>query len=127
MPANKNYERPKSDTTNDTAISFSVRAAESPEVPEELDGINTPNAGNTGIGILVLAADADESGGSDKQPMFEITCEPVINNTTGAVNFKVTMTPILGDGTDGTPTSLVVTHDQTMDAWQTAAGRARQA
>lgn len=126
MPANFNYNRPKIASVNDTAIAISVKAAEKPNAPEELDGANTPDAGNTGKADIRLAADADESGGVDKQDLFKIEADPIID-LNGKVSVRVTVTPIKGDASAGTSQTLVVDHPETMDAWQTAAGRARQA
>lgn len=121
MAQNVNYNRPKISTVNSTPISFSVEAA-------EVGGTEAALAAGASAGVQgTLIADADESGGADLQDWATFTVEPVIDADTGIASVKVTVTPILGDGSSGTAKTLYVPHEQTMDAWQTAAGRARQA
>ena len=120
MSVTKTYPRPKSTTTNSTGIVFSLKAEEKPETPVSFGG-----AGNTGNLDARIQADADESGGTDVQDLFKIEATPALDSA-GKITVVVTVTPIKGDGSAGTPGTLTVTHDQDMDVWQTAAGRARQ-
>ena len=121
MAADFTYDRPKVAVVNSTDINVSYEQRES-------DGVRAAiAAGTTGIAELTMLADADESGGADIQDIFKIVATPVLNPVTGKFEVDVTVTPILGDGADGDPVSTRFPHDETMDAWQSAAGRARQA
>lgn len=121
MSANFTYNRLKSATTNSTDINVSWEQ-------RETDGTRAAiAAGTTGIAELHMRADADESGGADIQDIFRITATPVINVNTGKFEVRIEVVPILGDGTDGVAKDAAFVHDENMDAWQTAAGRARQA
>ena len=122
---NVNYDRPKSPEINDTPINVDFLAGEEPTAPAALTG---DNSGTSGILNLTLTADADESGGVDIQDLFRIEdLRVVIDVTTGLTKLTATIIPVLGDESDAaTPTVLSVNHPETMDAWQTAAGRPRQ-
>lgn len=122
MSVTKTYNRPKSTTTNSTGIALTLTVAEKPDSPSAIGG-----TGTTGELDCRVRADADESGGADVQDLFKIETVPGIDENTGAVTLTVTVTPINGDGSAGTPSVTTVTHGQTMDTWQAAAGRARQA
>lgn len=126
MAANVNYDRPKSATTNDTPINIDFTAGEEPTA---LAALSADNSGSSGILNVTVTADADESGGLDVQDLYRIEdIQVTINQSTGLTNLTMTITPVLGDGTDAaSPTTVTVRHPETMDAWQTAAGRARQA
>lgn len=122
MAGTKNYERLKEPDTNTTGMSITFQGSELPTAKAALA------AGTTGNAEIFVEADADESGGIDIQDLFKVALTPVIANLhPGTMSLTVVVTPIKGDGTDGTPITTQVTHDETMDAWQTAAGRARQA
>lgn len=128
MAANVNYNRPKSATTNATDININFTGAEEPTAQTTAFGPSTDNTGSTGIFNLIVTADADESGGVDIQDLFRLEdIQVTIDATTGATNLTCNIIPVLGDATDGTAVAVDVAHPQTMDAWQTAAGRARQA
>ncbi len=117
-----NYDRPKVTTINDTAMTIHWEAAEGPTAETDID------AGTNGIMTFTLVADADESGGADLQDLFTGTNTPAIDQTTGRITLVVVLTPVDGDASDMPAVTLdTVTHPQTMDAWQSAAGRARQA
>lgn len=116
-----NYDRPKASIVNDTAISISVEGAEVGGVEAALAAGNAPGLQAT------LLVDADESVGADIQDLARVTVVPEIDQETGEITFVVTLTPVNGDGSDGTARTATWAHPQTMDAWQTAAGRARQA
>lgn len=126
MAANVNYDRPKSATTNNTPINIDFTAGEEPTA---LAALSADNSGSSGILNVTVTADADESGGLDVQDLYRIEdIQVTINQSTGLTNLTMTITPVLGDGTDAaSPTTVTVRHPETMDAWQTAAGRARQA
>jgi len=121
MAKDMNYDRPKSAVVNDTPINMTILVAEKPDSPGAIGG-----TGNTGELDARFQADADESGGADVQDLFKLEAVPVLT-ADGTTKLQVTITPIKGDGTDGTPQVVNVEHDEKMDAWQTAAGRARQA
>lgn len=116
----KTYSRPKSTTVNSTGMVFTLKAEEKPETPAAFQG-----SGNTGNLDCRIQCDADESGGSDVQDLFKIEATPSLS-AEGVITVLITVTPIKGDASAGTVGTLTVTHDQTMDVWQTAAGRARQ-
>jgi len=116
----KNYNRAKDPAINSTGIALRAKAAEgAAAVPADL-------AGADGIMQIAFDADADESGGTDVQDLFKINNLQVNLGSNGAVTLVGTIVPILGDGSDGTAVAINETHPQTMDAWQTAAGRPQQ-
>lgn len=120
MTVTLTYNRDKSTTTNSTGIDLSYEQRES-------DGVRAAiAAGTTGIAELFMRADADESGGADVQDIFKVVATPVLNAQTGAFEVRIAVTSIKGDGSDGVVKNLTVVHDETMDAFQTAAGRAQQ-
>lgn len=127
MGASISYARPKSATTNTTAIAFTIKAGESDEDPLPA------TSGATGIVTVEYSADADESGGTDVQKIATFTITPSMS-ATGQLSFVVGMVPTDGAAADGTCVPTITadgkasfSHPQSMDAWQTAAGRARQA
>ncbi len=121
MSANFTYSRDKVATVNSTDINVSYEQ-------RETDGVRAAiAAGTTGIAELTMLADADESGGVDIQDIFRVTVTPVLNPNTGKFEVQVDVVSVLGDATDGVPQGQRFVHDEDMDAWQTAAGRARQA
>jgi hypothetical protein len=122
LSATISYSRPKSATVNATGMALTLKVAEKPDSPGAIGG-----TGTTAQLDCRVQADADESGGTSLHDLFKIETIPGIASDTGVVTLSVTVTPILGDGSIGTPKSLITNHDQSMDAWQTAAGRARQA
>jgi hypothetical protein len=127
MAANVNYNRAKSTTTNSTDINIDFTAGEEPTALTAL-GPATDNSGTSGILNVTVTADADESGGADIQDLFRIEdIQVLINATTGLTQLSMSIIPVKGGATDGTTTAVLVNHPETMDAWQTAAGRARQA
>ncbi len=121
MAADINYDRPKIVVINDTPINMSLFGAEQPTALAALA------AGTTGIADIEVRADADESGGADIQVLYKITLTPQIVVATGAQSLKVEVTPVKGDATDDSVQLFTANHTETMDAWQSAAGRARQA
>ena len=122
MAVTKTYNRPKSTVVNSTAIDVTIKVSEKPDAPGAIGG-----TGTTGNLDARFQADADESGGTDIQDLFKLETTIAVDATTGQATLTVLVTPIKGGALDGTAKSMVVTHDETMDAWQTAAGRARQA
>jgi len=122
MAVTKTYNRPKSTVVNSTAIDVTIKVSEKPDAPGAIGG-----TGTTGNLDARFQADADESGGTDIQDLFKLETTIAVDATTGQANLTVLVTPIKGGALDGTAKSMVVTHDETVDAWQTAAGRARQA
>lgn len=122
MPVTSNYNRPKSTLVNSTGMVFSLLASDKPDAPADISG-----TGTTANLDCRLQCDANESGSADVQDIFKLETAISLDATTGLITWTVTVTPILGDGTEGTPKVMVVEHPQKMDAWQTAAGRARQA
>lgn len=123
MAATINYDRPKIATINDTPIDITIQGRESPDAFGNL-GAGT---GTTGVADVKFRADADESGGADVQDLWDIALTPSIHEVTGVIKMTIVATPVLGDASNGTPVTTVLTHDETSDAWQSAAGRARQA
>lgn len=124
MAADFPYERPKSVETNTTPINMDILAGEKPTAPAALAAL----AGTTGVLDVVFTADADESGGADVQNWFRLTLTPVLpDNSNTKPSMQITLVPVLGDGTDGVTQTLTAEHDESMDAWQAAAGRPRQA
>lgn len=126
MAANVNYDRPKDPAINDTPINIDFLAGEEPTA---LAALTADNSGSTGILNVTITADADESGGADVQDLFRIEdIQVLINQETGLCQLVLNVIPVLGDGTDANtpPEQYVVNHPETMDAWQTAAGRPRQ-
>lgn len=124
MPKDFTYNRPKATVVNSTPINISLKVAEKPDTPGAIGG-----SGTTGELIALFQADADESGGADVQDLFKLEALPVVA-ADGTVTLQVTVTPIRGASpfANGTAQRMVVPHDDvTLDAWQTAAGRARQA
>lgn len=115
MAADFSYSRPKATVVNATPINIAV----SPTQAET-------GGGTTGIAQVAFTADADESGGADVQTIGTFVITPVLTSS-GNFSFTVAFTPKLGAGTDGTAESHSFVHPQTMDVWQTTAGRARQA
>lgn len=131
MAQDLSYERLGSDVTNTTPISISPKAAEIGGTEAAVDAAG--QAGDTAGIQATLTADADESGGADIQDLWRIVAKPLIDATAqshgesrGTMTLEVTITPVKGDGTAGTAQKFIVTHPENIDAWQTAAGRARQ-
>lgn len=122
MGVTKTYNRPKSTTVNSTGMAFTILAEEKPETPAAFQG-----SGNTGNLDCLIKVDADESGGADVQNFFRIETAISVDSSSGVATLVVTVTPVLGDASNGTPTVTTIVHPQTMDVFQTAAGRARQA
>lgn len=89
-----------------------------------VDGII--NTGNTAILEIHFRADADESSGTDIQLLAKVTITPTIVQADGKVQFKVDFTAVNGDGSSASVQTKTFDHSETMDVWQTAAGRARQ-
>lgn len=122
MAADKNYDRPKVVGINDTPINLTIFVAEKPDSVGAIGG-----TGTTAILDATFKADADESGGADVQDHAEFTITPTVDKVTGKTQYQVDFTPINGGGADGVKQTHVFDHDELMDAWQSAAGRARQA
>lgn len=120
MGATLNYEREKLVETNTTGMAILAKAAEgAAATPVNL-------AGADGIMQIAFDADADESGGVDVQDLFRVDNLQIIISSEGLIRLTGSIVPVLGDATDGTAVPIDVTHPELMDAWQTAAGRARQ-
>lgn len=124
MPANISYNRPKSSLVNSTGIQFSVKASELDNVPANLPGAAQGNSGELNV---LYTADADESGGADVQNIAIFKFTPAIDPKTGMLRLNAEFTPVNGNGSLGAVQSNSGKHPQDMDAWQSAAGRARQA
>ena len=122
MAVTKTYNRLKSTTVNSTGIVCTLLVGEKPDAPGAIGG-----TGTTGNLDCRLQADADESGGADVQDLFKLETSIAVDSATGRIDWTITVTPILGGATEGTPTVATVTHPESMDAWQAAAGRVRQA
>ncbi|HEU01426.1 hypothetical protein LCGC14_0273330 [marine sediment metagenome] len=117
----KTYNRDKDPDTNATPIDITYDGAETPTAEAPLA------VGTTGEAAITVLADADESGGIDVQPLYTVSLVPVIDAAApGGQRLTVTVTPILGGGGSGTPLVFTAPHPETMDAWQTAAGRPQQ-
>lgn len=119
MPATFNYNRDKDPSVNVTPIDVSLLAAEKPTAPAAVA------AGTTGQLDLRIQGDADPGAGTTLVELFKVEVVPTFDSA-GNVRLNVTVTPKLGDGSDGTAQALNLTHPQTLDAWQTAAGFPRQ-
>lgn len=125
MAADVNYDREKLVVINDTPINIGITAAEEPAAATT--ALSADGSGSTGILNVIFTADADESGGVDVQDLFRVEdLRVIINQATGLTQLAATVIPVLGAATDGTPETILIKHPQTMDAWQTAAGRPRQ-
>jgi hypothetical protein len=114
------YNRPKSTSANSTGLAITILAAEKPATLAALVG------GDSMITQVRYDVDADESVGADVQPLVTFEIRPVIDETTGVITFEIACQPKYGSGVDGPETILRYAHPQTADAFQTAAGRARQ-
>ncbi len=114
------YNRQKDPEINDTDINITLFQAEQPTA------LAAAAAGTTGILDVEVRADADESGGADVQVLYKITLTPQIAVAGGAQSLKVDVTPVNGDASDAPVATTTHPHPETMDAWQTAAGRVRQ-
>jgi hypothetical protein len=121
MGVTKTYSRPKATTVNSTGMALTLLVAEKPDSPVAIGG-----TGTTGELDMRVRCDADESGGAYVQDLFKVETLPQLS-ADGVITLSVTVTPIKGGGAVGTPVSMNVKHDEDMDTWQTAAGRARQA
>ena len=120
MGATLNYEREKLVETNTTGMDIIAKAAEgTAATPIDL-------AGADGIIQIAFDADADESGGADVQDLIRVDDLQITISAEGLIKLTGSVIPVLGDGTDGTAVPISVQHPELMDAWQTAAGRARQ-
>ncbi len=121
MAQTLNYNRDKDPKINVTPMEFSVEGA-------EVGGAEVALAAGTGPGLQgTIICDADDSVGTDLQDWALIKAEPVLNADGTTARIKITVTPILGDGSTGTPVVTYIPHEEDMDAWQAAAGRAQQA
>lgn len=120
MGVTKQYSRDKDPDQNVTDIDLTLLVGEKPDAPTAIGG-----TGTTAEFDCRIQADADESVGVDVQDLFKVEIVPTLSSE-GAIRCAVTVTPILGDGSDGTAEAKTVTHSQDMSAWQTAAGRPPQ-
>lgn len=116
------FDRDKDPATNSTGIATSGEAREDP---------NALAAIATGAGTfyeMLISGDADESGGVAIVGLFRIKATPTLQGAApGTIGLTLEVTPVLGDGSDGTPFAVQsLVHPEKMDAWQTAAGRPRQ-
>lgn len=119
-PQDINYDRPKDPKINDTPINITLFASEQPTA------LAAVAAGTSGVLEAEVRADADESGGADVQTLYKIVATPTIAVQGGETSLQIDITPVNGDGSDGALQSFTVSHPETMDAWQAAAGRAQQ-
>jgi len=122
MSVTTNYNRSKDPAVNVTGIAIVPKAGEEPTAVAALAG------GTTGIVNVEFEGDADESGGATLVNIFRVDdLRIAIDNATGLMRLTGLIVPVLGDGTDA-PTTYPINqaHPQTADAWQTAAGRAKQ-
>jgi len=111
------YNRDKNPATNATPITISGEAR---ELPNALVAIA---AGTTGAFEVAITGDADPSGGAALVQLWRVALTPTLQSADpGTQGLTLTATPVLGDGSDGTPVVFQSVHPQTMDAWQTAAG-----
>ena len=118
------YDRDKDPKINSTGIDVTPLVGEEPTAAGALTG---DNSGSTGILNIEFQGDADESGGSTLVNLFRLEDLQVqINQNSGIFRLTGSIIPVLGDGSDGTPVAIDVVHEQNMDAWQAAAGRAQQ-
>lgn len=122
MAGTINYDRDKNPSTNNTGIAIVPKAGEEPAAAAALVG------GSTGILNLEFEGDADESGGASLVTLFRVEdIQVTVGQADGVIKITGNIIPVLGDATDAaTATPFSVTHPQTMDAWQAAAGRAQQ-
>jgi hypothetical protein len=111
MPEIIDYNRPKATTVNDTPINFKILLAEQPNAVAD---VATPGT------TANLDSYLECNIGSWKS-LFHITTEQQLMQS-GLILIVVTVTPILGDGSNGTPIVNTFVHDQNMDNFQTAAG-----
>ena len=124
MAADVNYDRPKSVVINDTPINIDFTAGEEPTAATT--ALTADNSGSSGILNINVTADADPTGGADIQDLFRIEdLQVVINQETGLTQLTMSVVPVTGGATDATAVAVTVNHTQTMDAWQAAAGVAR--
>jgi hypothetical protein len=112
------YARDKNPATNSTGIATSGEAREDP------NALVAIAAGAGSFYELAISGDADPSGGAAIVELFRIKATPTLGATDpGPIGLTLEITPVLGDGSDGTPfTVQQLVHPQTMSAWQTAAG-----
>jgi hypothetical protein len=102
-------------------MSTKFEIAEGPNAP----AAPSPDTGTDGKLTTEVIVGADGAGG-DYQNMFVTVQELILaTDVIGTTRLKVTVTPILGDGSLGTPVITHYDHPQTMDAFQAAAGNAR--
>ena len=120
MGATLNYNRDKDPDQNDTPMDLTILVGEKPDAPTAIGG-----TGTTAVLDYRLQCDADESVGVDVQDLFKLEATPTISSD-GIIRLAVTVTPILGDASEGTPVATTVEHDENMDAWQATAGRPQQ-
>lgn len=127
MPGTINYNRPAASLVNVTPMVHTILTVEElaagGSVLTAIEAVAV--AGDTGIMRAEYQVDADESGGADVQTMYKILVTPSITSD-GKHTLTVAVTPVSGGGSDLTPETLAVEHPETVDAWQTAAGRPRQ-
>lgn len=115
------YARDKDPATNSTGIATSGEAREDP------NALVAIAAGAGTFYELVISGDADESGGVDIQQLWKVKLTPTLQSAApGVMGLNVEVTPVNGDASDAPATTSNIVHPESMDAWQTAAGRARQ-
>lgn len=130
----KTYTRPKAAATNSTGMAIHLQVAEGAGVPTEL------LAGSGDAGVAAAAgldgnlhakwqADVTEGGGTSDSLKTMYLLDTVLTmgtDVSAKANMFLTLTPVNGDGTQGTPLTISLDHPQTMDAFQTTGGRVRQ-
>lgn len=117
----KTYSRIKDPSTNSTGMDLSYQGSELPTAKAALV------AGASGDAQIHIEVDADESAGTDVQDAWTVKLIPTISPAMpGTMGLTIEVTPVLGDASDGTKLTYQAAHEETMDAWQAAAGRAQQ-
>lgn len=126
MAVSLSYPRPKSVVTNATGIDLTILAAEGAITPHVFrDNMGEAEDGLTGVVHVNYSADANESGGADVQQLFKVTLTPTLDSN-GTIKMTVSVVPVTGATADAATQTLVAVHPESMDVWQTAAGRGRQ-
>ncbi len=116
MPETLDYDRPLADPVESTPIAFKLLLSELPEVPAAV-----AVDGTTSDVLAYLELDVDDDVTVDWRSLFRIETAQALS-ISGILTLTITVTPILGNGSDGTPSVYVFTHQQNMDTIQTLGG-----
>lgn len=135
----KTYSRSKAAPTNSTGLVSELQVGEKPGTPVVLDYADAAAVtaaaanilaakGTTGNFIGYFVVDVDESGGTSKKQMFKYEIDVAINGSGDGskATATCTITPVLGDASLGSPKTVACEHPETLDTFQTNAGRVRQ-